>query len=521
MTSIEENKVDESTVTARTDVEGQDYVTFYLGDEPFAFSLDSVREIIHVPPCVAVPLTPKALVGLANLRGRVLPVLDLRRMLDVPPAAVTDASRVIVTDCGTTVGLVVDRVERVIRASDDDIDSAAGGNDTVSMDYLAGVIRNAAGYSLVQLIDVRRVVDAEFTALARVAQDVVSGPSSSTGDQGGAVVEEERVQLVTFQLGSEEYALEIDRVQEIVRIPEDVTALPKSDAHVLGLMSLRERLLGLVKLRRIFAMEDDTIGDRHRVIVTRVGAGESDVVGFVVDEVREVMSVEANTLAPLPRVLAAHGANREVSSVCRLEDGARLVSVLAAPALLITDSVQDAIAAATGDMETVGQGDEMNEDLRQDTNEELQLVVFRLGEQDYGAPIHAVSEIIRVSDEMAAVPKTPAYVEGIVNLRGKVLPVIDLRVRFDLKRSEVTGRERILVMTVGGHQTGFIVDAVAEVLRVPARAIERSPRMSDTQARVMGTVANLKESKRMILVVSPDELLDSSEIQEIDAVRAA
>ena len=90
------------------------YVTFYVEKESFAFPLASVLEIIRVPETVKVPMSPKSLVGLANLRGSVLPVLDLRQILAFPQTDYSDSTRVVVTDVGTPVGLVVDRVAQVL-----------------------------------------------------------------------------------------------------------------------------------------------------------------------------------------------------------------------------------------------------------------------------------------------------------------------------------------------------------------------------------------------------------------------
>src|ERR1700684_398951 len=97
-----------------------------------------------------------------------------------------------------------------------------------------------------------------------------------------------------------------------------------------------------------------------------------------------------------------------------------------------------------------------------------QFIIFRMGDQDYGIPIAAVSEIARRPDHITRLPKAPAFVDGVMNLRGSVVPIVDLRRRFDLPSSKEPGSaQRILVLAVGSGKAGFIVDGVSEVMKGP------------------------------------------------------
>ena len=103
--------------------------------------------------------------------------------------------------------------------------------------------------------------------------------------------------------------------------------------------------------------------------------------------------------------------------------------------------------------------------------EEKQLVVFDLAEETYGVDIGSVREIIRIQ-EITKVPRTPNYVEGVINLRGKVIPVIDLRKKFGFSKAENTKDTRNVVVDIGGDDIGVVVDAVTEVLRLSSDAVE-------------------------------------------------
>ncbi len=106
----------------------------------------------------------------------------------------------------------------------------------------------------------------------------------------------------------------------------------------------------------------------------------------------------------------------------------------------------------------------------------LQLVVFSIGKELYGVGIESVHEIVKVPD-ITAVPDAPAFLEGVINLRGKIVPVVDLRKRMNLDGKEKTKSSRVLITDNGGRLVGLLVDAVSEVLKVPPESVEAPPEM--------------------------------------------
>lgn len=109
-----------------------------------------------------------------------------------------------------------------------------------------------------------------------------------------------------------------------------------------------------------------------------------------------------------------------------------------------------------------------------DSRELLQLVTFRLGNEEFSLDILRVQEIIRHM-ELTRVPRTPDFVDGVINLRGRVIPVLDLRKRFGLPSDAKTNETRIIVVDVDNKTVGLKVDAVSEVLRLPADTVEPAP----------------------------------------------
>ena len=106
----------------------------------------------------------------------------------------------------------------------------------------------------------------------------------------------------------------------------------------------------------------------------------------------------------------------------------------------------------------------------------IQVVSFKLGSEEYGVDIAQVQEINRMV-AITHVPRAPQFMEGVINLRGQLIPIIDLRTRFGMPRAEHTKNTRIVVTEIGAKRVGMVVDSVSEVLRIPVEQIEDAPEM--------------------------------------------
>ncbi len=151
-----------------------------------------------------------------------------------------------------------------------------------------------------------------------------------------------------------------------------------------------------------------------------------------------------------------------------------------------------------GDKNSVGNGDE------------LQLVSFNIGSEEFGVEILKVQEINRMV-EITRVPQAPHYVEGVINLRGKVIPIIDLRKRFSLDVKEYDKNTRIVVVDINGNIMGMIVDAVSEVLRLSSSTIEPPPEIvTGVNAEYIKGVAKLED--RLLIFLDLSKVVNAAEL---------
>jgi purine-binding chemotaxis protein CheW len=494
----------------------QQFVTFLAGDEVFAADMSPVKEIIRVPKVVRVPLAPAALEGLANLRGKVLPIISLRRLFGFPELEHDDATRALVIDVGQPLGFVVDRVSSVMGVDAGHIEDVGSISTTVNTEMLSGLIKDAGGHAMIMVLDFAKLIQREFSQIAAITKDNSVASAAQAQVQSEEEDSSDELQLVSFSIEGQEYAIAIEDVQEIVQVPEAVVHVPRSESHVLGVMTLRNRLLPLVRLRRIFGLPDSDLDEKSRIVVLTLN-GVS--VGVVVDAVSEVLRVSKSGVDALPALLAREGNLAEVTAICRLDNGKRLVSIMTARNLFDHSAVKSAISEAlnTVNESELGTGTEAKE-VDDNLDDDEQVVVFRLDKEEFGAPIASVQEIVRVPEELVRVPQAPSFVEGVINLRGTVLPVIDLRLRLGLKQVERTDRQRIMVFLISDVRTGFIVDQVAEVLKIPKSAIEPAPQLSNEQSLLLSRMANLEKQKRMVQLLDPPHLMGKKELVALAAV---
>ena len=238
--------------------------------------------------------------------------------------------------------------------------------------------------------------------------------------------------------------------------------------------------------------------------------GSTQQVGLIIDAVTEILHARRDVLDKVPKFLGHEDAHAEITAICRIDHGQRLVSVLSPEALFGAEPVQMLI-------QSLRESDNRSPAAEEDEVEafgETQLLIFRLVDEVFGLPIQAVQEIVRMP-AMAPVPHAPDFIAGVFNLRGMVVPVVNQRQRFGLSASPDPDSQRVMVLEVKGIKTGFVVDAITEVIRVSDQAFESTPDPFQAHMRMVQQVAHLNDG-RMILMFDPEQLLDSVDLKALN-----
>lgn len=589
-------------------------VTFLLKDEEFGFDIMSVQEIIRLPKMAKVPRTPPYVEGIANLRGVVLPIIDMRARFGMERTEETDRTRVLVVDIGgVKTGLRVDRVKQVTRVLRSDVDPPPPAIRGTTADYLEGVVKLDNGQRIIMALNASQVCHigaaqgGRDSAAAGGAGGQIDHGSTATGGAAEAIA-----QMVTFRIAKEEFAFPMEHVREILRVqaPKQVPDVPE---YVLGVLTVRGQILPIVDLRSLLhqpsladefaggcreireqferwieqsvssgtgrielsvperlrawisaansssqvlmetlsklrghnekvikqiqthAMKEEiaatgaavvsalhdferevaaNIQEDQRIIVVDAGGF---VLGLVVDHVNEVLNVPRKLLDPPPAVTSSGG--MELEAVAKLDDGNRLIMLLDVAHLMRDQKLREMQSESAA--ETASQTKLADDSDGALERAEIQLVTFMLGGEEYGVPISQIQEIDRLS-KITKVPKAARFVEGVTNLRGEVIPVLDTRKRFDLDIKASDDRTRIMIVELGGVKTGLIVDSVREVLSLSKKDIAPPPDAihAGIDQHFISGIGKVDSGKRMVVLLDVEKILSKSEQGELGELPA-
>ena len=149
-------------------------------------------------------------------------------------------------------------------------------------------------------------------------------------------------------------------------------------------------------------------------------------------------------------------------------------------------------------------------------DKELQVVGFRIGRETFGLPISLVREIVRVP-EITSVPNAPDYIEGVINLRGRIIPIVDLRKRFGQKTSERDKKNRIVVVELESRAIGLMVNSASEVLRIPPSEIEE-PHNVFKEGELNYITGVGKLNGRLVILLDLTKVLQRGELSNLEEV---
>jgi len=470
-------------------------LSFRVGEQQLAVAAEEVAEILRRPKLTRVPHAPNCLAGMANLRGAVVPVLSLARLLGQDEAAAGIKARILLLDRSPALGLAVDEV----------IAFAAGQADTAQQGGGTRLFLDGGGAR--RLIDLDALLAQEFAGFQRRAADALQPAAAAEV----AVPAKQETMLLGCTLAGQDYALPIGAVVEILAVPPDIVALPGAAAAALGVIPYRNGLLPLASLRALLGLPQAADG-AGQAIVLRIGRS---LVGLVADRIKGVLRAPEDAIGPVPAALNRGAGEAQIDAIYRPAGGSRLISILS-PEHLFQDETTSRILA---------DGRERRDDAmaEQGVAGRERFVVFRLGEEAYGLPIAAVEEVVRLPDPVTRVPRAPDFVEGVMSLRGKIVPLIDLRRRFEVQDGAPTGRRRVVVTRLRGVLAGFIVDAVSEIADLAQDGLAVAPDFP-TALGAAETVSLFDRilpgecDRRMVLLVDPQALLDRVEADLLKAM---
>ena len=163
----------------------------------------------------------------------------------------------------------------------------------------------------------------------------------------------------------------------------------------------------------------------------------------------------------------------------------------------------------------------MNQDItihgKENSEDLVQLVVFQLGGEEFGVDIMQVQEIIRIP-EATRIPQSPEYVKGVINLRGRIIVVINLDTRFGMQTKEIDDNSRIIIVEIGKNVVGMVVDSVSEVMRLGESKIETAPEIIASKVRADYIKGVGKLDDRLLILLDFEKVLNEDEMKQVSVI---
>lgn len=601
------------------DSDERQLVVFRLSEEEFGLEIDKVKEIVRLPDLTPVPRAPDYIAGICNLRGNVLPVIDTRVRFSMEARKDTEHTRLLVveTQGGVHSGLIVDSMREVMRLNYARVEAPPAVCKGVDREFLTGVVKMDDGKRLILILNLNEVLFADNETLTDKQHESSSFRKQELGTGKEEKISEEY--LVSFWVANDEYAFDISKVREIIKI-SGMTAIPNVPGYVKGLFTIRNQLMPIIDLRELLGLPS-LISERHAMIDKAVkehqtwadrllhvlksgahftgtlkaketvfgkwlenyntsgteveqvvrtlkrartelfgyaaAASEADkkerkialfeenvapklliisdifselrevmtrniledqralviesknmTIGYLVDRVDEVLRIPKNVIDETP--LMARSERKEIKAVARLDQGERLIMIMDESALTSSEASE-----IVSDMNIES---DAGKTLAQESMDEEQVVTFTINTEEYAIRIMQVQEINRITD-ITAVPKAPYCIEGMTNLRGQVIPVLNIRRLFGLEDRKADDQTRIIFCSMDGNKTGILVDQVSEVLRLSRQNIIQTPQIVTSESnQYMEAICKIDDGKRLAILLDLKKILDKEELKNVTGV---
>ncbi|MBA7542576.1 hypothetical protein ES705_34899 [subsurface metagenome] len=285
------------------------------------------------------------------------------------------------------------------------------------------------------------------------------------------------MQVVGFNIGSEYFGVDIYSVEEVIQMVE-ITEMPRSPEFVEGIIDIRGKIVPLINLRRMMGLEQKEHNLNNEIIITKV---ENKEIGLIVDNVSEISTVQREQIiepdketVPLATFLfgVADSGGRlmfllDLVKVLHIEQRALLKKISR-----VRQIIERPVEEKNNEKEILHQrAVDLRKKKIEDNVEKRRLVTFSIGDEWYGVDINRVKEISHLLD-IFYIPSAPHHVIGTINMRGEIIPIIDLRKFFELQEIPPTPNTRIVVFRQNQINLGLIVDSISDIVELPARLIE-------------------------------------------------
>lgn len=460
---------------------------FKVGGKTFGVDSETVSQILRVSDITPVPLTNDVFRGVSVVGGKIVSVVDVGLCLDLDKTDKnSDTARLITFNhkediyallVGEVLGITLVESENYEPSTDDNV-------------KIVGYYKENG--EICQIIDIEEILK-DIEVLGFSADKIEKFVEEET-EEGN--INEDYLKFLFFRIGGELFAIDIDKVKELVFVPDSVTPVPESKSYVLGMITLRDKIINALDLSALFGFGGVKKSSQNRLIIVQ---NNSKKVAFCVDLIEEVKDVEKSAIEYVPENFK----DKRIEAIYKDRSG-EIASIISGTFLkeVVDDYYLD---------EEVDNSNPQKEYSSKE-NFMIEVVIFSIGKEEFAIDISNVQEIIRYSNA-TPMPDSPEFVEGVINLRGVVIPIVSLQERLGFEKN-ITDKTKTLICNIQDSKVGFLVDDVKEILSVE----ESSLSTTKSNDALFDEIITLDNGERVILKIKINRLFNDDDLERLKMV---
>ncbi|RUR05606.1 chemotaxis protein CheW [Legionella sp. km772] len=429
------------------------YGSFFVGDSEFAIIVSQLQEVVDTPDEFTImPLAPDYLLGLFNLRGMIIPVIDLKPLLELTTTHETiekqnEAKIGILELNGNLIGILLDKTGEIFKCSEDERSNFMDPNDN---QIISGVFKKENGKRLIQILNVQNLMKVK----AIPTQSNISFNQQQSLSQTKGV----RKQCISFLCGTSIFALNIEQIQEIVKV-DKISCSVLAVNHCMGTINVRGMIVPVINFSGLLGFvskNESALSNQsmQNVIVMRLG---NECFGLLVDSVNSIQTYYETDLKTFPIL---NNQRAQMFSGCIVMSNQTHALLLNSEYILSNEE----IVAITHGHSTLYNTEAAL--LREKKNEiRITFITFVL-DQGYAIPITQVKEIMEEPTNLLEPVGLPEFCEGLMNLRGEMVLIINGRKLYGKNKLNHSAN-KVLIFKSANLNYGLIVDSVEEIITLP------------------------------------------------------
>jgi purine-binding chemotaxis protein CheW len=467
----------------------QNILSVKVGDELFAFDGDKIEQILRVPSITKMPLASNGIKGVSSLSGKIVTIIDLGIVVanNKPVDENRKNARILTICCdGSDYALLVDEVLGMENVDETSYEESNKDDSKISGlykkdDEIYQIVDECVAIGTLDLLQYTPVQIDRFNS-SKLDENIDKNISS-----------DDSIRSLFLTLGEEQFAISLDIAREIVFVPEHITPISEAGFGVMGMITLRDELIVAIDLRKVLGIEPNENIDKkeNRLLIVNY-RGYS--LALLVDSISEVKDMSASLIEKLPDKFA----DSKIESIFKAEEN--IVSIISKSYLV--DTIKQYSVQEDG-ITTVSENE------NKESNDMTEVAVFQIANEEFAIGIEDVQEIIKYT-QITPIPEAPEFVDGVINLRGVVIPIVSLPQRLGFEKN-INSKSKILVCIINEERVGLLVDDVNEIMFIEDRFISKS----DKEDALFSDIITLNDGKRIILKLQVSNILEENILNNI------